>query len=784
MKKILLTLLCLIVVGITNNAATIEKSYKLEFATGSGDGTPISTGTVVADQLSKGSEYVTGNFTATTSVYGKSKFGLKLGKSAEGGTVAFDLSDAGKVKVTAITINGAHYNNAKDANMYIDVIINGNSVGHIGGFKQDQLSEKQLILESPVLAESLKFVTGNTNGAVSSSNQARGFIKDLTIEYVEDAEGAQDPIFSNLPENFTLTAGESKNFPIIDPSSLEYTFSVEPADLLTIDNENKTITANKIGTGTITFTTKEVEDTYNAGTGSFDVTVVGKRARISFANQVVIGKLGTGVVWQMADVTVPEGVLGDGELVTYESSDPSIVSINEDTGRIKSIDLHQAGEVTITATFTPNEEYSDYAPATARYTIIVKDPAAAVESGYSIFDFTTLNPYGLTSYSSGNNYEADVEHPVTEIVGDEDVVTISFDGNYRAWHSDKLDELRVMAGATMKIEVPEGYKISKIGFVKGSSWNLSYDPASKTIQSSDKISGDELDNDFDYVWMPASDAEPVSVVTMTSSGGRSDIHMIEVLYDAYDSGMKSADLSFTRNIYGIIVDEVATINAVNNPENREIIYVIDGLEENDYMIDVKDNNTLDIVVQKTGAYTLRATSAAGDGYRDGLAIMRLNVYRHVTVYKDDAELNDERIISGENGCYITMDIHPSLNLYYKLEETTKSEARAKVSLKAEDNEDIDENLEEGFEKYEDGIQIPAKHEGNLHFYLANYGYKSPVRTMSIAASDVNTAIEDIEATVDGEIRYYDLSGREVKGMPENGVYVRLQGGKADKVIVK
>lgn len=792
MKKFLLSLLCLFAVGLSAKAAFVEKSFTLDFATTDNkkDGSSFSTSSAVADQLISGTEYVTGNFTEATNAYGKSELGLKLGASAKSGVCGFNFSDKGTVKITSIIINGSYYDNDKDANMCFNISLNGNSVGSVTGFeKYTTLTSKSLTLLTPIEAKSIKIETGNINGSVSSSNQARGYIKSITIEYQQDIEGSVDPEYTNIPENLTMTVGNSVNYPAIEPDELTYNFSVEPSDLVTFDEVNKKIIANKIGKGTITFTTEEVADIYNAGSGSFEINVVGKRPRLSFANQVVVAKLGTGVVWQIVDVTVPEGVMGDSDLVTYESSDPEIVSINHDNGQIKQLDIHKTGEVTITATFNPGDEYSDYTTASAKYTIIVRDPNEEISDGYSIFDFTTSNPYGLTSWDSNNSkYEKDADNPVTEIVGDEDVVTISFDngsGNgYRAWNkgTNKGYDFRVYNDCKMKFEVPDGYKITKIGFV-GNTWCLTPDPISASTSEEDKES-DELEGKFGFLWLP-NEGQAVSTVTFTNDiktdkdkNQTCTIEKIEVLYESISSNLKSANLSFKKNVNGVIVDEEAEINAVTNPFGREIVYSIDGLDENLYTITPSaDKKTIKVLVKEPGYYTLMAKSPAGDGYRDGLAIMRLNVFRHLVVYADDTVLTEE-VISSKNGVYITMDVPPMANLYYKIEGSVP--ASKSKSIKAVEEEEEDENLEPGFELYEDGISIDKDHEGNLQFYIANYGYKSPVRTMAITKE---TAVEEIEAVAgEGEVRYFDLSGREVKGQPEKGLYIRLKGGKAEKVI--
>ena len=46
-----------------------------------------------------------------------------------------------------------------------------------------------------------------------------------------------------------------------------------------------------------------------------------------------------------------------------------------------------------------------------------------------------------------------------------------------------------------------------------------------------------------------------------------------------------------------------------------------------------------------------------------------------------------------------------------------------------------------------------------------------------------SAVEDIEAAEAAPARYYNLQGVEVAN-PENGLYIRVSGDKATKVIIK
>lgn len=60
---------------------------------------------------------------------------------------------------------------------------------------------------------------------------------------------------------------------------------------------------------------------------------------------------------------------------------------------------------------------------------------------------------------------------------------------------------------------------------------------------------------------------------------------------------------------------------------------------------------------------------------------------------------------------------------------------------------------------------------------------SPVK--SFAYNIGSTGVEEIVGAGEGPVRYFDLNGREVKGEKlERGVYVRMQGGNATKVLVK
>ena len=617
---------------------------------------------------------------------------------------------------------------------------------------------------------------GDTSNGVSFRLKATASSYYISLfDYTIITTGPIEPVFKGIPQKedgslgYEITIGETQSLPTIEPSELTYSFSTTNNDIIDIDEITKTITAKKIGTAIVNFTTEAFEDKYLAGNGSFEISVVGKEPKLSFANESVYGKVNTGVVWQQVTVTEPEENLG---AITYSSSDPEIVTVDASTGQIKPSDVKKAGVATITATIAAN---GDYAEGSCSYMIVVIDPNAEVKPGETLFDFTTTNPYGMTTMSGNTtSYERDMDNPVTSIAGVNETVIISFDGRYRSWKTSNSNELRVEKSNTtdpassLTVKVPEGYKITKIG-ITGSAVTPKYSPES----------GDSPDDDFNSVWIPTvidGSSQVVDEVTITADPNQLKISKINVMWDASGSDMKPAQLTFAPNVNGIYVNEEAEINAVNNQEGRTITYSIAGLNADQYTITPsEDGKTMKVRVNTPGTYTLEARSAAGDGFRDGFAIMRLNVYRHLAVYVADVKIEQDEI-NTETETYIRIDVPENAFLYYKFENSSTPETTA---------DDItDENLLPGYTLYDNGddIPIPAKTIGYFNFYIANYGYKSPIRKIALS---FETGVTDIDAnTEDGVVRLFDLNGRQINGEPEKGVYIRIQNGKASKVLVK
>lgn len=539
------------------------------------------------------------------------------------------------------------------------------------------------------------------------------------------------------------------------------------------------IKLDKIGIYTITAkATKDGMDASNE-LKIDDLDVEGKTPQMSFANASVYGKVNTGVVWQ--EVTVVEPATNRGT-ITYSSSDPDVVSIEAATGRIRPDDVKKAGVVTITATMAAE---GNYAEGIASYQIIAIDPNITIEPDNTTFDFSVKDAYGL--HSSSSKFESDFENPVTAISGANKTVSIVFAGKYRSFMASNAYQLRLQQSdknSALTISVPDGYKITKIG-ITGNKVSPTYTPEGTNTSDG---SGDNKNN----YWEP-KDGEVVNSVKLAATNDLV-ITKINVMWDAADSDLKPVQLTFTPNVNSIYVNEEIEINAVNNPNNREIIYSIPALDpepetgtetgaaeteptENEpkkYSIEKVDGK-LKITVTVPGSYTLEARSKAGDGFRDGFAIMRLNVFRHLDVYANEELLSKDVILTNKEN-NVTMDVPENANLYYRIVSTQTPQPEA-------EDETTDENQEAGYELYNDGdgITIPANTQGTLDFYIANYGYKSPVRKIALT---VETGVEEIEKAENaGVSRIYDLNGREIKGNPGKGIYILVKDGKAVKVVI-
>ena len=118
-----------------------------------------------------------------------------------------------------------------------------------------------------------------------------------------------------------------------------------------------------------------------------------------------------------------------------------------------------------------------------------------------------------------------------------------------------------------------------------------------------------------------------------------------------------------------------------------------------------------------------------------------------------------------------------IDFWYKLEPNQDINALAEAADHAHNAN--------GYTKYDSakGIDITANDRGKtLTVFACDAANSIDSEPVSFAVN-VATGVAEIEAAGAGEVRWFDMQGREVKGQPEKGIYVRVVNGKASKVIL-
>ena len=585
-------------------------------------------------------------------------------------------------------------------------------------------------------------------------------LTSLTITYEE----AGDPSKTDVELDWGVTELKVE----VGETFIAPTLAITPQeakDAITYSSSNEsvaTITNGElklIGFGTTEISAEiKDNDTYNNASATYTLKYSKKDPKLYFEREVRYGKLGVGVVWEAAKH------IGDGN-VTYSSSDPEIVAVNETTGQILPEDVKTVGTVTITATASATDTYSE---ATAKYRIIIED-ANAPQIGRETFDFTTENPYGMTTYNTGDTYESEVSSVTSGNV------VMSFYGNYRSYkynsqstQGDFLTFRKVYNGVTSSftITVPTDGIIEKI-----------------TINTVDKFTpsdgttlatGDGEETGL-KVWTPAEGKEFNTITFSNKTTSTIKLKSVTVVWKNKTSDLEIADLSFTQTVYNTTVGVETEVNAVNNPNNVATTYSIDCLNPDEYTLTEADGK-LAITVDKVGVYTLRAKSDATDTYLPGIAILRLNVFPQVDfLMNGDPTTPVENFIDlPEGGGNIAFGELPvTVDLYY-LDEVSEPAAPAALA-------ELDKN---DFNLY-DGTPVEFANPGTLHYFMRYAdAYDSPIYSLGVKVNGQSSGIENVAAeATDAPVEYFNLQGIRVEN-PANGLYIRRQGNTASKVIVK
>lgn len=594
-----------------------------------------------------------------------------------------------------------------------------------------------------------KFVTANTG------NQCGIGKITLTLEEAGDPSKTDVELDWGVKE-VNVLAGEELKAPALTVTPAEakdavvYTSSNEAVAKFVEGN----LTLTGFGTTEITAEIKDNE-TYNNASATYTLTYAKKNPKLHFEREVRYGKLGVGVVWEAAKH------IGDGTL-TYTSSNPEIVAVNETTGQILPEDVNATGTVVITATL---EATDTYASATADYSIVIQDPSSTDDAGGQfMFDFQEKDPYGMTTRTD-NAYDT-AERTITPTDAN---VSLVLKGNHRSYGTTSFD-LRIAQSASFTVLVPStSSAIEKI----------TINTTDKFSASTGTISTGTAEEQGMKVWTSSADTDINEVTFTKETSGAAKVKTITVIWRNLNSGLEIADLSFDQTVYNTTVGVETEVNPVNNPNNVAATYSIDCLNDDEYTLTEADGK-LAITVNKVGVYTLRAKSEATDAYLPGIAILRLNVFPVVGINVNEAPVTptEENMISLTGGDKVSFGELPVTVRLFHLMEVANETLPTTLTAASITHDDIDEEYT--------GTPIEFTQPGYLHYYMSYAGaYNSPIQTLTVNVDGKTpTGIENVAAdNANAPIEYFNLQGIRIDN-PGAGLYIRRQGNATAKVIVK
>lgn len=179
--------------------------------------------------------------------------------------------------------------------------------------------------------------------------------------YSTDCSGEIDrtttPDITFTDANKVLTIGDTYTNTLSCNSSGKKTFTSSDNNIATVDADGQ-VTALAVGTTTITVAVAAVAGTYSAGTASYNLTVVRKKANPSFDESQITLKIGESATKEVQKDN-HDGV------VAYTSADPAVATVDAASGQVVGV---AAGLTTITATLA---QTATYETATATYMVYV-----------------------------------------------------------------------------------------------------------------------------------------------------------------------------------------------------------------------------------------------------------------------------------------------------------------------------------------------------------------------------------------------------------------------------
>lgn len=411
--------------------------------------------------------------------------------------------------------------------------------------------------------------------------------------------------------------------------------------------------------------------------------------------------------------------------VSYKSSTPAVAAVNADNGAVTILSV---GTTTITATAA---ETAEYYGGSASYTIEVVDPnqpGATIDNPYTVAQ-------ALAACQANGPKGIFVKGIVTE-------VTTAYSTQYQNVSFNIAD----VAGGT---EVLLAYRTKWGAGVEATS---DHNPQ---VGATVVLSGD----------------------LKTYNGTKElDAGNLIVKYEAPAKGQ--AEISFPEETYSIDLGQTFDAPTATAPSGLAVKY-----ESSLPAVAEVDATTGAVTIKTYGTTEISATTEETSELLPGKASYTLEV------------INPE--ITAANPLTITEALAVCANNPHKVfvkgvvtEVTTKySDQYKNVTFNLAETSDGTEVLEAFRAKWADGVTAPADNNPEVGYTvvisgnLEVYNGKKEISVGNIISYTKESGVEDVIAN-DSNVpaKYYNLQGVEVAN-PESGLYIRVQGDKATKVIL-
>ncbi|UKK49215.1 InlB B-repeat-containing protein [Prevotella sp. E9-3] len=197
---------------------------------------------------------------------------------------------------------------------------------------------------------------GTTTITASFAGDANYLPAEVSYELIVTEKNPHDLAYA-VTEIEKLTTDAVFTNALTNEHSLAVTYTSSVTSVATVNATTGEVTVTGAGTTVITATFAG-DKSYEEGEASYTLTVSKDVPTLSFASENAIGR--EGEAFEGNELTNPAGLT-----VSYESSDETVATVDENTGAVTIV---AAGTTTITATFAGNDTY---VPGETSYTLKV-----------------------------------------------------------------------------------------------------------------------------------------------------------------------------------------------------------------------------------------------------------------------------------------------------------------------------------------------------------------------------------------------------------------------------